>query len=484
MVFPDYAPLDHVLPRYLSVALLRRLNKRRIKTIGHSSLRWVGRYSQTVAPPPAPPSPLAEPAPRSALDIDAPSAEDAAGSVGGEDATMQSASASPPPPPSELRADSDHGEDGGESAEPQPQRFVSPQPADRRGRLNVLTSHSFDHLDTATHSTDRVVLAGVDVAPVTASLAIHGAASGGGGSVNRKRAAATLEVDARRGAVVVNAELAASSRVWVAGDMACFPSQAHGGKRLVLRSVDHAHHSGKVAGENMAAAVVSRVADTAVDEEGTMMVGERRGGSSNRYCHSPGFVGEAPLAGVRLAMVGDCNAALWTHGFWWTNNATGLSRKATRSAPRGGGGGGGATAAERQPPRASGVTLRTRRTVRKDFTPVFGTGVVFYTSGAEVKGALLWGFPGEAAAAATAAAMKGSTSEGGGEDLAESPADAAAGLSARALDLLRHIMERSAIMEADLSDERVMAAWIQGLSDAAKVVAQETGLGHLQPTRR
>ncbi|CAN0543691.1 unnamed protein product, partial [Ectocarpus sp. 8 AP-2014] len=42
MVFSDYAPLDHILPRYLSVALLRRLNRKHIKTVGHSSLRWVG----------------------------------------------------------------------------------------------------------------------------------------------------------------------------------------------------------------------------------------------------------------------------------------------------------------------------------------------------------------------------------------------------------------------------------------------------------
>lgn len=458
MVFSDYAPLDHVLPRYLSVALLRRLNRRHIKTVGHSSLRWVGRYSQFVAPTPAP-SPPAKLTPRSALDGDAPSAEDTVGLTGGEGDVVQS----DPPPPPLSSVDSAGGEHRGGSAEKHPRRSASRQRVDRRGKLNVLTSHSFDHLDTATHSTDRLVLAGVDVAPVTSSLALDGQASRGGGAAKRKRAG-TLEVDARRGAVVVNAELAASSRVWVAGDMACFPSQAHGGKRLVVRSVDHAHHSGKLAGENMAAA--SRVTDTAVETVGG------RGG--RRYCHSPAFVGEAPLAGVRLAMVGDCDAALPTHGFWWTNSATGLSRKATLGTR------GGATAAERQS-RASGVTLRTRRTVRKDFTPVFGTGVVFYTSGAEVKGAMLWGFPGKAAAAA---AVGGSPNEGGRSEAVESPADAAAGLSARALDLLRHIMERSANMEADLSDERVMAAWLQGLSDAAKVVAQETGLGHLQPTRR
>lgn len=119
--------------------------------------------------------------------------------------------------------------------------------------------------------------------------------------------------------------------------------------------------------------------------------------------------------------------------------------------------------------------------MRREFTPVFGTGVVFYTIGAEVKGAMLWGFPGEATAAAAAL---GSPARRDNSSTSTPAAEAAAGISARALELLRTIMERSANMEADLSDERVMQAWVQGLSDAARVVAQETGVGHLHPVRR
>lgn len=37
----------------------------------------------------------------------------------------------------------------------------SQQQQRRQRRLQVMTAHSFDHLDTATHSTDTVVLAGV-----------------------------------------------------------------------------------------------------------------------------------------------------------------------------------------------------------------------------------------------------------------------------------------------------------------------------------
>ena len=153
------------------------------------------------------------------------------------------------------------------------------------------------------------------MAPLDVTLDLSGGDRGGEGDRFGKRAGA-LEVDRRRGAVVVNAELAASSRVWVAGDAACFPSQAHGGRRLVIRSADHAHHSGRVAGENMAAAAAAAAG-------GWTAGGARRGDrggpgeeGGRRYRHTPAFVGEAPLAGVRVAMIGECDAAMPTHGFW------------------------------------------------------------------------------------------------------------------------------------------------------------------------
>ncbi|CAN0536059.1 unnamed protein product, partial [Scytosiphon promiscuus] len=88
-----------------------------------------------------------------------------------------------------------------------------------------MTAHSFDHLDTATHSTDRVVLAGVDVAPLSVTLDLHGKDADGRdtvGPIARRKRAGTLDVDRKGGAVMVHAELAATSRVWAAGDVACF----------------------------------------------------------------------------------------------------------------------------------------------------------------------------------------------------------------------------------------------------------------------
>lgn len=152
-----------------------------------------------------------------------------------------------------------------------------------------------------------------DVAPLDVTLDLSGGDHGAAGDRFGKRAGA-LEVDRRRGAVVVNAELAASSRVWVAGDAACFPSQAHGGRRLVIRSADHAHHSGRVAGENMAAAAAATCTAGGGERRGVTGGAGDEGG--RRYRHTPAFVGEAPLAGVRLAMIGECDAAMPTHGFW------------------------------------------------------------------------------------------------------------------------------------------------------------------------
>ncbi|CAM9351720.1 unnamed protein product, partial [Ectocarpus sp. 8 AP-2014] len=303
MVFSDYAPLDHILPRYLSVALLRRLNRKHIKTVGHSSLRWVGPANQRAFTPPPPPRSELDSGP---LAIDRVPADEVDGEV----------LAAGPGPVVLPRTLSATGASTHEEAAAKRDGSSSQQQQRRQRRLQVMTAHSFDHLDTATHSTDTVVLAGVDVAPLDVTLNLHGTDRGGSGDRFGRKAAA-LEVDRRRGAVVVNAELAASSRVWVAGDAACFPSQAHGGQRLVIRSADHALHSGRLAGENMAVASGAAGDGVGADEGG------------RRYRHTPAFVGEAPLAGVRVAMLGECDASMPTHAFWWTNSATGLSRKTT-----------------------------------------------------------------------------------------------------------------------------------------------------------
>lgn len=168
MVFSDYAPLDHILPRYLSVALLRRLNRRNIKTVGHSSLRWVGLAGQGSFTPP-PEAPLGEE-----------SGVAGGGGVGaeghrdsdrfdGEDVAALRTGQVVLPPPASLSghvlpgatagaAAAAAAVEGGETAR---QGRAGQRRRRQQQRLQVMTAHSFDHLDTATHSTDRIVLAGV-----------------------------------------------------------------------------------------------------------------------------------------------------------------------------------------------------------------------------------------------------------------------------------------------------------------------------------
>ena len=175
MVFSDYAPLDHVLPRYLSVALLRRLNRRNIKTVGHSSLRWVGLASQGSFTPPAPGARLnaAESGVSGGGGAGAVERQGGDGLDNGEDVTASLRTGQVVlPPPASL---SGHGLPGATAAAAEADAAVAAAgggESARRGqagqrrrrqqqRLQVMTAHSFDHLDTATHSTDRIVLAGV-----------------------------------------------------------------------------------------------------------------------------------------------------------------------------------------------------------------------------------------------------------------------------------------------------------------------------------
>ncbi len=169
MVFSDYAPLDHVLPRYLSVALLRRLNRRNIKTVGHSSLRWVGAANQRAFTPPPPPDGGVEVGAGGATA--AVTAEhDGGDSFDGVDEDAAEARSGPvvlPPPPSlTMPSLGPSGEAPGAGAAAVAELAVADGRGDqqkrrKQRRLQIMTAHSFDHLDTATHSTDRVVLAGV-----------------------------------------------------------------------------------------------------------------------------------------------------------------------------------------------------------------------------------------------------------------------------------------------------------------------------------
>ncbi len=60
---------------------------------------------------------------------------------------------------------------------------------------------------------------------------------------------AGLEIDEKNGGIVVNCELEARSGVFAAGDVASFPDQALGRRRV--EHYNHAASTGRTAGKNM-----------------------------------------------------------------------------------------------------------------------------------------------------------------------------------------------------------------------------------------
>ncbi|CAN0432323.1 unnamed protein product, partial [Phaeothamnion confervicola] len=199
MVFPEYAPLDHILPRYLSTAVLRRLRMRGITVVGHSTLRYIGMDYR-----------------------------------GGSVASVGAAAAS----------------DGG-SAAARLRVFVA-----RAYDFLETSQFSADRVFVA--GLDAAPLTSLfrnnDSSGAAGSGGDFGKScecSSSGDRSPDETSCVGLEIDGVNGGVVVNAELMASSRVWCAGDAASVPGPLG---RAVHRSADHAYHSGVVAGLNMGVA--------------------------------------------------------------------------------------------------------------------------------------------------------------------------------------------------------------------------------------
>ncbi|XP_022126208.2 apoptosis-inducing factor 1, mitochondrial [Pieris rapae] len=100
----------------------------------------------------------------------------------------------------------------------------------------------------ATASGDRVRLATAAGGSLEVDAVVE--CAGTEPDVERLASASRLETHPTLGGLVVNAELAARSGLWAAGDSACYYDAALGRRRLDRH--DHAVASGRLAGENMA----------------------------------------------------------------------------------------------------------------------------------------------------------------------------------------------------------------------------------------
>jgi len=252
LLFPESTPLAKELPRYLSGLLLRRLERRGVEVIPHTCVKYIGR----------------------AMDYEVQSLR------------------------SSFSAPASSGDDS--AAQPQVHSHANSnrlrrdqEPAVSSDPVRVYLTSKFASLDSTALLTDQVVVGGSSAQGRLPVLRFEGH---------------PLEMDERTGGLVVSHELQASSSVFVAGDAASFPCTDMG-KRVTVRSADHAYHSGWVAGMNMT-------------------------GRGVRYQHLPLFFGTIPRLGVRAAWVGQCDGSAETHGFWWKNVSNGGSSSSSSSMAR------------------------------------------------------------------------------------------------------------------------------------------------------
>lgn len=253
LLFPESTPLAKELPRYLSGLLLRRLERRGVEVIPHTCVKYIGR----------------------AMDYE-----------------VQSLRSSFSAPASSVENSDTRTEANSDVDYSRLQR--NQEPTVSFDSVRVYLTSKFASLDSTALLTDQVVVGGSSAQGRLPVLRFEGH---------------PLEVDERTGGLVVSHELQASSSVFVAGDAAFFPCTDMG-KRVMVRSADHAYHSGWVAGMNMT-------------------------GRGVRYQHLPLFFGTIPRLGVRAAWVGQCDGSAETHGFWWKNSTNGgssnsMARKRTR----------------------------------------------------------------------------------------------------------------------------------------------------------
>lgn len=118
-----------------------------------------------------------------------------------------------------------------------------------------------------------------------------------------------LEVDKKRGGIVTNAQLEASSGIYVAGNAASYYDVQLGRRRVDM--YDHAVNSGLVAGQNM--------------------VASRQGpGKARNYTHQPMFRSSMPGIDVLVEGMGEVDSNLETVSVWLDKKGDGDDHKYER----------------------------------------------------------------------------------------------------------------------------------------------------------
>ena len=258
---PSTGVLSQMVPRYLSMALNKRLNAMGVEVIRYAQIRYVA----------------------------------------GMDAVTH-----------------EHSEEDQEEDEGKPAAPGESSPLENKPKIAVFCSHAYDGLQTASFETDVVALSGVSQ-PVGRG---NGSTNGGTGSDSAEyddsehwAIKAGLE-KGTIGGIVANRSLQAAAGIWVAGDIANVDIGQKSIGRGVWAGADHAVQSGTVAARNMLGG--SEMYDYLPANH---LVCLTTACTDNSKGDGAGAAAAAVVVPhVSLTTVGHCSAAQESHGFWWAKS--------------------------------------------------------------------------------------------------------------------------------------------------------------------
>jgi hypothetical protein len=373
LLFGNSSPMNNRLPRYLGVAVTKRLRQNGIDVEDRTLTRYIAMKRPVV--------------PSSSRD---------------EDAAPNS-------------------NDNNDCGRREVNHHRAPQ------QLEIYTVKSYDHMDTKRVLADLLVTApSVDGLHGTAVMPTLSYDSSSDENDNTSQPSSTSSTSAATmdylpwsslispplltcylddGRVVTNAELNASSSLFAAGSVARYPDWRTGRAEICGGRNVSAEQAGEVAARNMvrgsSSTSVSREAGAPCylkesipvwrsdvvqylpDEVGAAVIGRHYPSSSTLALYS---------MGIHALCVGRCDSeCMATHGFWWTNQSTvngvGNDDVIAKSMIR-------PNAFMRRATRRITNSSSNAKSSGRGSLPVYGSGVIFYLDrSGNVVGVMLWGLP-------------------------------------------------------------------------------------------
>lgn len=200
---------------------------------------------------------------------------------------------------------------------------------------------------------------------------------------------------ANDGRIVVNSELNAASKIYAAGSVAKYPNHHTGHATVAGEGVFNGGFSGKIAAMNMSREYHERQSKRSRDDLSRSSQGQKSRLFSNEESlptwrtdkssiqHNTFQQSSLSMMGIHALCIGQCDSEnMSSHGYWWTNRRSRRNSRISR---------------EKKYENDSSVERQRQSSVPAAHLlskSVYGSGVVFYFNRAGIiQGIMLWGLP-------------------------------------------------------------------------------------------